>query len=193
MKLIAVTGSIGCGKTTLSNLIRKMGFCVFDADGWVRRLYYQKDFIKVIAQHFPSVMEQGKVNKRALRNIVFSDAQQRKLLESLIHPFLKHTLKNLKRKNAFFDDLFFLDVALLFEMGWEKYCDLVIVADVDYETQKKRVMKRDNISAEDFDKINNVQLNNEHKKALADVVINTNQPLNVLKTKLICLLSEIED
>ena len=136
MKLIAVTGSIGCGKTTLSNLIRKMGFCVFDADGWVRRLYYQKDFIKVIAQHFPSVMEQGKVNKRALRNIVFSDAQQRKLLESLIHPFLKLTLKNLKRKNAFFDDLFFLDVALLFEMGWEKYCDLVIVADVDYETQK---------------------------------------------------------
>ena len=193
MKLIAVTGSIGCGKTTLSKLIREMGFCVFDADGWVRRLYYQKDFIKVIAQHFPSVMEQGKVNKRALRNIVFNDNQKLKLLESLIHPFLKQNLKNLKRKYAFYDDLFFLDVALLFEMGWEKYCDLVIVADVDYETQKKRVMKRDNISAEDFDKINNVQLNNEHKKALADVVINTNQPLNVLKTKLICLLSEIED
>lgn len=193
MKLIAVTGSIGCGKTTLANLIRKMGFCVFDADGWVRRLYYQKNFIKVIAQHFPSVIENKKVNKRALRNIVFNDNQQLKLLESLIHPFLKQTLKNLKRKNAFYEDLFFLDVALLFEMGWEKYCDLVIVADVDYETQKKRVMKRDNISAEDFDKINNVQLNNEHKKILADVVIDTNKPLNVLKAELICLLSEIED
>ena len=193
MKLIAVTGSIGCGKTTLADLIRKMGFCVFDADGWVRRLYYQKDFIKVIAQHFPSVIENEKVNKRALRNIVFNDNQKLKLLESLIHPFLKQTLKNLKRKNAFYEDLFFLDVALLFEMGWEKYCDLVIVADVDYETQKKRVMKRDNISAEDFDKINNVQLNNEHKKVLADVVIDTNKPLNVLKAELICLLSEIED
>ena len=193
MKLIAVTGSIGCGKTTLANLIRKMGFCVFDADGWVRRLYYKKDFIKVIAQHFPSVIENEKVNKRALRNIVFNDNQQLKLLESLIHPFLKQTLKNLKRKNARYDDLFFLDVALLFEMGWKKYCDLVIVADVDYETQKKRVMKRDNISAEDFDKINNVQLNNEHKKVLADVVIDTNKPLNVLKAELICLLSEIED
>ena len=54
-------------------------------------------------------------------------------------------------------------------------------------------MKRDNISAEDFDKINNVQLNNEHKKVLADVVIDTNKPLNVLKAELICLLSEIED
>ena len=193
MKLIAVTGSIGCGKTTLANLIRKMGFCVFDADGWVRRLYYQKNFIKVIAQHFPSVIENEKVNKRALRNIVFNDNQQLKLLESIIHPFLKQTLKNLKRKNAFYEDLFFLDVALLFEMGWEKYCDLVIVADVDYETQKKRVMKRDNISAEDFDKINNVQLNNEHKKILADVVIDTNKPLNMLKAELICLLSEIED
>ena len=192
MKLIAVTGSIGCGKTTLADLIRKMGFCVFDADGWVRRLYYQKDFIKVIAQHFPSVMENEKVNKRALRNIVFNDNQQLKLLESLIHPFLKQTLKNLKRKNAFYEDLFFLDVALLFEMRWDIYCDCIIVADVDYETQKKRVMERDKISAEDFDKINNVQLSNKAKVLLADVVVDTGRPQNLVFADMVSIVDGLE-
>ena len=57
MKLAAITGSIGCGKTTLSKIVRRLGYVVYDIDGWVRRLYYQKDFIKVIAAHFPEVMD----------------------------------------------------------------------------------------------------------------------------------------
>ena len=156
MKLAAITGSIGCGKTTLSKIVRRLGYVVYDIDGWVRRLYYQKDFIKVIAAHFPEVMEGEKVNKRKLRNLVFGDNARLKVLESLIHPFLKQTLMNVRRRNARRADLFFMDVALLFEMGWDKYCDYIVVADVDYETQKMRVMRRDNISAADFDKINRI-------------------------------------
>ncbi|MFR2533370.1 MAG: dephospho-CoA kinase, partial [Alphaproteobacteria bacterium] len=91
MKLAAITGSIGCGKTTLSKIVRRLGYVVYDIDGWVRRLYYQKDFIKVIAAHFPEVMEGEKVNKRKLRNLVFGDNARLKVLESLIHPFLKQT------------------------------------------------------------------------------------------------------
>ena len=58
---------------------------------------------------------------------------------------------------------------LLFEMGWDIYCDCIIVANVDYETQKMRVMKRDGITGEDFDKINDIQMSNRDKIALADV------------------------
>ena len=134
MKLAAITGSIGCGKTTLSKIVRRLGYVVYDIDGWVRRLYYQKDFIKVIAAHFPEVMEGEKVNKRKLRNLVFGDNARLKVLESLIHPFLKQTLMSVRRRNARRADLFFMDVALLFEMGWDKYCDYIVVADVDYET-----------------------------------------------------------
>ena len=161
-----------------------MGYTVFDVDGWVRRLYFQKDFIQVIKNKFPSVVENNKVNKRKLRNIVFSDNNELKKLEALIHPFLKETLKKFMRRYAKCDDLFFIDVALLFEMKWDKYCDFIIVADVDYETQKQRVMKRDNVSADDFDKINNVQMNQKEKKNLADIVINTDKPYNLLKTEL---------
>ena len=192
MKLVAITGSIGCGKTTLSKIVRRLGYVVYDIDGWVRRLYYQKDFIKVIAAHFPEVMEGEKVNKRKLRNLVFGDNARLKVLESLIHPFLKQTLMNVRRRNARRADLFFMDVALLFEMGWDKYCDYIVVADVDYETQKMRVMRRDNISAADFDKINRIQMDNAAKKVLADVIINTDKPINLLKVDLLAMIEEIE-
>ena len=192
MKLAAITGSIGCGKTTLSKIVRRLGYVVYDIDGWVRRLYYQKDFIKVIAAHFPEVMEGEKVNKRKLRNLVFGDNARLKVLESLIHPFLKQTLMNVRRRNARRANLFFMDVALLFEMGWDKYCDYIVVADVDYETQKMRVMRRDNISAADFDKINRIQMDNAAKKVLADVIINTDKPINLLKVELLAMIEEIE-
>lgn len=192
MKLAAITGSIGCGKTTLSKIVRRLGYVVYDIDGWVRRLYYHKDFIKVIAAHFPEVMEGEKVNKRKLRNLVFGDNARLKVLESLIHPFLKQTLMNIRRRNARRADLFFMDVALLFEMGWDKYCDYIVVADVDYETQKMRVMRRDNISAADFDKINRIQMDNAAKKVLADVIINTDKPINLLKVELLAMIEEIE-
>lgn len=192
MKLAAITGSIGCGKTTLSKIVRRLGYVVYDIDGWVRRLYYQKDFIKVIAAHFPEVMEGEKVNKRKLRNLVFGDNARLKVLESLIHPFLKQTLMNVRRRNARRADLFFMDVALLFEMGWDKYCDYIVVADVDYETQKMRVMRRDNISAADLDKINRIQMDNAAKKVLADVIINTDKPINLLKVELLAMIEEIE-
>jgi|MGYP000687288348 dephospho-coA kinase len=193
MKLAAITGSIGCGKTTLSKIVRRLGYVVYDIDGWVRRLYYQKDFIKVIAAYFPEVMEGEKVNKRKLRNLVFGDNARLKVLESLIHPFLKQTLMNVRRRNARRADLFFMDVALLFEMGWDKYCDYIVVADVDYETQKMRVMRRDNISAADFDKINRIQMDNAAKKVLADVIINTDKPINLLKVELLAMIEEIEE
>ena len=106
---------------------------------------------------------------------------------------MKEELKENIRKNAGKDDLFFLDVALLFEQGWDKYCDFIIVAHVDYETQKKRVMLRDNVSAEDFDKINNVQLSNESKMLLSDVVIETNKTKNLLKVELINIIQGIEN
>lgn len=192
MKLVAITGSIGCGKTTIAKIVEKLGYTVFDVDGWVRRLYFKKDFIKVICKHFPAVEESGQVNKRALRNIVFSDNKQLKVLEGLIHPFLRETLKEVIRKNACRDDIFFIDVALLFEMGWDKYCDFILVADVDYEIQKQRVMNRDNVTAEDFDRINNVQLSNSYKINLADVVINTDKPKNLLKVEMINIIQGLE-
>ncbi len=192
MRLIAITGSIGCGKTTIARIIRKEGYTVFDVDAWVRRLYFNKEFINRIREVFPETVENHTVNKRKLRNIVFNDNARLKTLEDMTHPFLRRYLKSVICRNSRYNGLFFLDVALLFEMGWETYCDRVIVADVDYNIQKQRVMERDRVNGEDFDKINNVQMSNEKKKQMADVVIDTDKPINLLKLEVVALLNELE-
>lgn len=191
MILVAITGSIGCGKTTLAGLVRELGFVVYDVDAWTRQLYKQPDFIKQIVDAFPEAAEEGKINKRKLRNLVFNQAEKLYQLENIVHPFLKRKFLQLIHKNAKNDELFFIDAALILELGWDRYCDLVIVANVDYDTQKQRVMKRDGISAADFEKINNVQMHRDEKIRLADVVIDTDQPLNKLKLELMSLIDGI--
>lgn len=191
MKLVAITGSIGCGKTTLAKEVRSLGYVVYDADGWVRGLYCKKDFVQVVKNNFPEVVESGLLNKKKLRKLVFDNNKELKRLEALVHPFLEKKLKRIIHKNARKNQLFFLDAALLFEQGWHRYCDFVIVADVAYDIQKKRVMVRDHISEAEFDKINSVQMDNEQKKMLADFVMDTDKPKNVLRTDLIYIISRI--
>ena len=193
MKLAAITGSIGCGKTTLAGLARELGFVVFDADKWSRRLYFQQDYIHKIAEVFPDVMDNGMVDKKKLRELVFNDNEKLKQLEAVSHPFLKQKLKEVINKNRFSDDIFFLDAALLFEAGWDKYCDFIIVADVADDIQKQRVMKRDNVSAEHFEKINSVQMNKKAKADLADAVIDTDVPLNLLKVDILNIIEGLEN
>ena len=193
MKIIAITGSIGCGKTFLANIIRGLGYVVYDADKWVKYLYYRQAFLNVIKQNFPKVFDDyGSFNKRKLRNLVFNNTNELKRLEKIVHPFLKQKLLNIIHKNAEKDCLLFFDAALLIEMKWNIYCQAVILADVDKNIQKQRVMARDNISAEDFEKIVSVQMDNEQKKKFANVVINTDKSEALLKVELINIIEELK-
>lgn len=192
MKIIAITGSIGCGKSFLANIIRSLGYVVYDADKWVKYLYYRPAFLKVIKQNFPEVFDaNGTFNKRKLRNLVFNNNQELKRLEKLVHPFLKQKLLNVIRKNSQTNRVFFFDAALLFEMKWNIYCQSVILTDVDKNIQKQRVMIRDNISAADFEKIVSVQIDNEQKKQFVNAVINTDKTENLLKVELIKIIEEL--
>ena len=193
MKIIAITGSIGCGKTFLANIIRSLGYVVYDADKWVKYLYYRPAFLNVIKQSFPKVFyNDGSFNKRKLRNLVFNNTNELKRLEKIVHPFLKQKLLNIIHKNAEKDCVLFFDAALLIEMKWNIYCQAVILADVDKNIQKQRVMARDNVSAEDFEKIVSVQMDNEQKKKFADVVINTDKSEALLKVELINIIEELK-
>lgn len=192
MKIIAITGSIGCGKTFLSDLVRSLGYVVYDADKWVKYLYYRPDFLEVIKHNFPEVFDENNhFNKRKLRNLVFDDNKKLKQLENIIYPFLKRKLLNIIRKNAKTDNVYFFDAALLYERNWNIYCQAAILADVDKNIQKERVIKRDKISTEDFEKIISLQMDNEQKKQYVNAVINTNKPANILKVELIRVIEEL--
>ena len=191
MILVGITGSIGCGKTTLAKIVKEIGYAVFDIDSWVRKIYYNKDFLNILNKHFPNSVINGVADKRYLRNIVFDNHEKLRELENLIHPFLDDKIRKTVHKFAKKNYICFLDGALLFEKGWNKYCNVIILADIEYEIQKQRVMERDNISAEEFDKINNIQIKNSEKKLLSDIVVYTNKSKNLLKTELIKIIEGI--
>lgn len=193
MILIAITGSIGCGKTTLAGLARDLGYVVYDTDAWTRKLYDYPYFIKQVGKEFPQVYDGIKIDKKKLRNLVFDDVNKLRQLEKIVHPFLKSQFRNIVHKKRFSSEIFFIDAALILELGWDRYCDLVIVADVEYEIQKQRVMKRDGISADDFEKINALQMNNLKKNLLADVIIDTDQPLNQLRVELMSIIDGMKN
>ena len=192
MKLIAITGSIGCGKTTLATIVKELGYAVYDMDAWVRRIYYNKSFLKQLGELFPNSVVNVVADKKYLRRIVFSDSQKLQQLEDLIYPFLTKKIRYLITKKARQDVLCFLDAPLLFEKGWNKYCQAVILADVPYEVQKKRVMDRDKISAEEFDRINDLQLKNSDKKELSDIIIETDKSRHLLKVELTVVIERFE-
>lgn len=191
MKFVAITGSIGCGKTTISNILRAQGYLVYDIDKWVKLLYYKERFLDVVQQNFPQVFSNGIFNKRELRTLVFNNPNELKILEGIIHPILHKKLRKIIRKSKN-SGVVFVDVALLFEMRWDKYFDYIILADVDKETQKQRVMKRDNISAEAFDKINNIQLSRDDKFDKVDFIIDTGVDLNKLRIEVVRVLEVLE-
>lgn len=192
MKLVAITGSIGCGKTTISDILRSLGYFVYDIDKWVRYLYYRADFLAVIRKKFPEVFVGNVFDKKKLRELVFDNPARLRELEALIHPFLTQKLRRIIRKRVN-KGMVFVDVALLFELKWDKFCNSVVLADTDYETQKQRVMRRDNISADDFDKINKQQMPREVKKMKADIIIDTGVSKNKLRRNVVELVKVLED
>lgn len=192
MKLVAITGSIGCGKTTISDILRSLGYLVYDIDKWVRYLYYRADFLAVIRKKFPEVFVGNVFDKKKLRELVFDNPAKLRELEALIHPFLTQKLRRIIRKRVN-KGIVFVDVALLFELKWDKFCYSVVLADTDYETQKQRVMRRDNISADDFDKINKQQMPREVKKMKADIIIDTGVGKNKLRRNVVELVRVLED
>ena len=189
MIIVGITGSIGCGKTTIANTLRKQGELVWDVDKWVKFLYYKKDFLNNLKEIFPEAFANNQFNKRCLRNIVFNDNNKLKILENIIHPYLENKFRKIIRKNNY---LAFIDIALLFEMGWDRYCDYIVLADVDKEVQIKRVMLRDGISRDDFEKIDKIQMSQDKKKKMVDFVIDTNIDIDKLKLKIINLLEELK-
>ena len=191
MIIVGITGSIGCGKTYLANIIRSLGYSVYNPDKWVADLYKKKQFLSIIAKNFPAAFNNGVFNKRILRNIVFNDGKELNKLENLIHPFLKNKIKSIIHKFSRKSDIIFFDAALLLEKKWNIYCNYIIVADIDEETQKQRVMKRDNITAEDFYKIIKVQISQSQKCKYADFIINTGLSENIIKIEIIKVIDWI--
>ena len=168
---VGLTGGIGTGKSTVAELFREIGVSVIDADVVARQVVEPgKPVLERIVEHFGAeVIQNGRLDRAALKRRVFSRPEERKWLEQLLHPEILAEIALQARKTQGLYCL--LVIPLLFETHYQDALDYIIVVDCDPALQKARVLSRDGISEALFDQMASAQMSAEERRALADEVL----------------------
>ena len=176
MIIIGITGSIGMGKSNIALILKFFGIPIHDSDGSVKKLLKEDFIIGVIKKEWPNCINHNKkkqnINKEELSKIIFNNSNERKKLENLLHPYVVKKRNNFIRKNKN-KNIIGIDVPLLYETKTDKVCHYIFLASATKEIQQKRVLKRNNMNIEKFNKINNSQLSNFEKKKKNPIIIPT--------------------
>ena len=161
MAVIGITGSIGMGKTTVSNMLIILKIPVFDSDKKVKEILEKNQNVrKKISKIWPDTVSnnynQKKIDKVALSNKIFKDNGAKEKLEAIIHPIVKKERTLFLKKFKGYS-IVGLDVPLLYETGMDKNCDYVFLVNTTKSIQKKRLLMRPNMTEEKFELINESQ------------------------------------
>ena len=176
--IIGLTGSIGMGKSTVAAMFADEGVPVFDADATVHDLQKAGGaLVPAIESAFPGTTGVDGVDRKALGAAVFGDKDKLAKLESIIHPAVAEQRIAFLNDHAEADMVLF-DIPLLFEKGGHKGVDSIIVVSSPSAVQSERVLARPGMTAEKFDQIYALQMNDADKRARADYVIETGHSLD---------------
>jgi len=180
---IALTGSIGMGKSTVAAMFERAGVPVFDADAAVRSLQGPGGaLLDVIGERFPGTVHGGVLDREKLAGTVLEDPSQLKALEQIVHPAVYDA------RLAFIDQhrnapALLFDIPLLFETGGEDEFDKVVVVSAPHDIQRERVLRRAGMTAEKLDLILDRQMPDSEKRARADFVIDTSGELSTTEAQ----------
>ena len=178
--IIGITGSIACGKSTVSNYLKSKGYIVIDADR-IGHEALDDDYVKekLILAFGNEILDDNKINRQKLGELVFGNSSNLNVLNSIIHPEIrKKILEKIDKNND--KELIFIDVALLFEAKFDDLVDKIIVVYVDKNTQLTRLMKRNSISEKEALSRIVSQMSPIEKAKLGDYTVNNN--LDVINT-----------
>jgi len=175
---LALTGSIGMGKTTVGKMFEAAGVPVFDADEVVRQLQGPGGgLIKKIAALFPGCVRCGTLDRDCLAEIVLADREKLTILEGIVHPAVREVREQFIAQHRDASILVF-EIPLLFETGGEKEFDKVVVVSAPADVQRSRVFERTGMTTAKLDSILARQMPDEEKRRRADFVIDTGTDLS---------------
>ncbi|MBV7437819.1 dephospho-CoA kinase [Aeromonas encheleia] len=172
MYVVAITGGIGSGKTTVANQFATLGIEVIDADLIAREVVEPgTPALTAIANHFgPGILdEQGRLDRRVLRERIFSEPAAKHWLNALLHPLIRSEM--LRQCAAASSPYCLLVVPLLVENRLMALADRVLVIDVDEATQIERTCRRDGVSRAQAEAILAAQASRAERLAVADDVL----------------------
>ena len=183
MITLALTGSIGMGKSTVAAMFAEAGIPLFDADAAVRRLQGPGGaLVERIGQRFPGTVHDGAVDRDALAAAVLGQPEELAALEAIVHPAVHHERTRFIIEHGDSPALLF-DIPLLFETGGETAFDHVIVVSAPPEVQRDRVLARPGMTEDRLAAILARQMPDADKRARADFVIDTSGPLAATRAR----------
>jgi len=173
MITLALTGSIGMGKSTVAAMFADAGIPVFDADAVVRQLQGPGGrLVPQIEARFPGTTRAGAVDRDLLSATVLGHRDELAALEAIVHPAVHHERTRFIVDHCDAPALLF-DIPLLFETGGDAAFDKVIVVSASPHLQRERVLARPGMTQEKFQQILERQLPDKEKRARADFVVDT--------------------
>ncbi|HHQ4928384.1 TPA: dephospho-CoA kinase [Aeromonas hydrophila] len=189
MYVVAITGGIGSGKTTVANQFAELGIEVVDADVIAREVVEPgTPALAAIAAHFGSevITPDGQLDRRRLRERVFTDPQAKGWLNALLHPLIRTEMQ--RQCAAARSPYCLLVVPLLVENRLTALANRVLVIDVDEATQIERTCRRDGVSHEQAQAILAAQASRAERLATADDVLdNQNGTPEAIKSRILAL------
>jgi dephospho-CoA kinase len=180
---IALTGSIGMGKSTVAKMFERAGVPVFDADAVVRRLQGPGGgLVEKIGALFPGTVRCGTLDRDCLAHIVLGDPAKLKALEEIVHPVVREARDAFVAEHPNARGLLF-EIPLLFETGGESEFDKVVVVSAPPEVQRARVLGRVGMNVAKLESILARQMADGEKRARADFVIDTGTDLSTTEAQ----------
>lgn len=187
---MGLTGSLGSGKSTVAALLRARGYPVLDADALARE--GRKAMREEICRSLPEACREGVLDDKLLARLVFSDREKLHILEGLLHPYVRRRLLEEMARQGQGASIVFLEIPLLFEVGWEKELDRTLVVAAPLEARLERVRLRSGLSREEALRREARQLPQEEKVRRADYVIWNTGDLSQLEKAVEALLKVLE-
>lgn len=180
--IIALTGGIASGKSTVTNMLLNKSLPLLDADKLVKLVYQKEAVTDYLKAHYPEVISGNDIEFRKLREIFFSDPKVKIAIETLIYSHLPFVFKEELEKLGT-PSFVLYDIPLLFEKKLEDKFDLSVLVYTTPELQIKRLMVRDHHTKEEAHNIINHQISIEEKKKRADLIVSNTGDLNYLQAQ----------
>ena len=190
--LIGITGGIGSGKSTVSQIISHLGYKVYNSDARAQEIINDNKLIKdKLIESFGSDIYQGsKLNKRYVSKLIFNDESAKNKINSIVHPEVIDDFKNWVKENII-EKFLFKESALLFESSSYKDLDRTVYVYSDRKIRIERVKKRDpHRSRNEIEKIIQNQISSDEANKLTDYKL-VNDQKKLLLPKVVKLLDDI--
>ena len=195
VRIIGITGGIASGKSTVTEFLRQQGYQVIDADQVVHELQEPggRLYQALLSTFGPAILqEDGRLDRPKLGAMIFGDPELLAQSSQIQNQIIREELAGRRDLLAETEDIFFMDLPLLFELQYEDWFDQIWLVDVTEKTQLSRLMTRNSLSQEEAEKRIAAQLSLLEKRKRADVSIANNGSLEQTRQQLRDALQKLE-